>query len=124
MFQKGTCSSSFAPMGVAGYALGKTSCGLRRALLRKDVPRSGRLSFKVDGRLSCHKCPTENDQDGDTSALSSADVVNAPAEERSALENRQSLDLTVSETETKQPTNLRRSARERCSPAHLKDYVS
>ena len=57
--------------------------------------------------------PTENEQYGDTSALPSADVVNAPAEKAmSALEKGQSLELTVGETKTKQPTNLRRSARE------------
>lgn len=69
--------------------------------------------------------PTEKEQDGDTSILLSMDVVNAPAEkEMSALEKGQSLELTVVEKEMNQPTNLRRSARERRSLAHLKDYVA
>lgn len=47
-FQKGTCSIPFAPVGVAGLTLGKTSCRLRRALFRNDVPHCGRFSFQVD----------------------------------------------------------------------------
>ncbi|XP_026054203.1 uncharacterized protein K02A2.6-like [Carassius auratus] len=69
--------------------------------------------------------PAESEQDGDTSALPCADVVKTPADqEMSALEKEQSLELAVVEKEINQPTNLRRSARERRSPAYLKDYVT
>ncbi|XP_039543047.1 uncharacterized protein K02A2.6-like [Pimephales promelas] len=76
--------------------------------------------------------PTENEQDGDTSTLSSEDVANAPADvtnasaeqERALLEGGPSIEVTVVEKETNQPIHLRRSARERRAPAYLKDYVT
>ncbi len=58
--------------------------------------------------------PTENEQDGSTSALSTADVADAPADkEMSALEKGRSQEVTTVEKESNQPTNPRRSARER-----------
>ncbi len=69
--------------------------------------------------------PTENELDGGTSALSTADVADASADkEISALEKGRLQKLTAVEKETTKPTNPRKSAKERRSPAHLKDYVA
>ncbi len=69
--------------------------------------------------------PTENEQDGGTSALSTADVTDAPADkEMSALEKVRSQEVNAVEKETNQLTKPRRSAREGRSLAHLKDYIA
>ncbi|KAL0202696.1 hypothetical protein M9458_000714, partial [Cirrhinus mrigala] len=66
--------------------------------------------------------PTEKEQDGGTTALSTADV------EISVLEKAQSQEVIVVEKPViaggTQPTNPRRSAREKRSPARFKDYVA
>ncbi|RXN14561.1 putative protein K02A2.6-like protein [Labeo rohita] len=73
--------------------------------------------------------PTEKEQDGGTTALSTADVVDARAgKEMSVLEKAQSQEVIVVEKPViageRQPTNPRRSAREKRSPARFKDYVA
>lgn len=69
--------------------------------------------------------PTGNKQDKCTPVVPTADVVVAPAEkELLALEKGRLQEVTAVEKETNQPTTPRRSARERRSPAHLKDYFA
>ncbi|RXN33535.1 putative protein K02A2.6-like protein [Labeo rohita] len=73
--------------------------------------------------------PTEKEQDGGTTALSTADVVDAHAgKEMSVLEKAQSHEVIVVEKSEiaggTQPTKPRRSAREKRSPARFKDYVA
>lgn len=80
--------------------------------------------------------PSENEQGVDASVLPKLDFAKAPVgkemsafekeqpSELSVTENQQSSEVPVAEKDTNVHTKLRRSGRERCPPAYLKDYVT